>query len=84
MHEITASEMMKKKAIEYFFISAYLKGLHYICFEPLNKNGYKILCCEDTEDSFSDDGLIVARDQYYHGSELFKILSTKKKGIEIR
>lgn len=75
----TASEMIKNRAIGYIFISTHSQELHYGCIDFLKKNNYLILCHADIEDSFSEDGLIVARDPAYPGPEFFNISSRKNE-----
>jgi hypothetical protein len=73
----TASEMIRKRAIGYIFISTHSQDLHYGCIEFLKANGYQILCHADIEDSFSEDGLIVAKDPTYQGPDVYNISSRK-------
>ena len=75
----TASEMIRKRAIGFIFISSHSQELHYSCIEFLKANEYIILCHADIEDSFSEDGLIVARDPSYIGPDTFTISSRKSE-----
>jgi hypothetical protein len=59
------------------FISTHSQELHYGCIEFLKANGYQILCHADIEDSFSEDGLIVAKDPTYQGPDVYNISSRK-------
>ena len=77
----TASEMISKRAIGYIFISTHSQELHYGCIDFLKAKGYLILCHADIEDSFSEDGLIVARDPSYQGPDSFTISSRKKEDL---
>jgi hypothetical protein len=47
--------------IDYFFISTHSNDLHYKCCNHLKENNFKILCSADMNESFSYDGLIVAK-----------------------
>jgi hypothetical protein len=69
----TMPEMLQKKAIGFFFISTHSQELHYGCIEYLKSKGYLILCHADLNDSFSEDGLIVARNPAYPGPDSFDI-----------
>jgi hypothetical protein len=77
----TASGMITKRAIGFIFISTHSQELHYNCIEFLKQNGYIILCDADLEDSFSEDGLIVARDPSYKGPDSYTISSRKKEDL---
>ena len=77
----TASEMIMKRAIGFIFISTHSQELHYNCIDFLKQNGYLILCDADLEDSFSEDGLIVARDPAYKGLDSYTISSRKKEDL---
>jgi hypothetical protein len=69
----TMPEMVAKRAIGYIFISTHSNELHYGCIEWLEAHGYKILCHSDIDKTFSEDGLIVAKDPTYNGPEIFNI-----------
>lgn len=73
----TTSEMISNRAIGFIFISTHSQELHYSCIDFLKGKGYLILCHADLEDSFSEDGLIVAKDPDYNGPEFFEISSRK-------
>ncbi len=69
----TLPELLSKRAIGYIFISTHSNELHYGCIAWLEKNGYKILCHSDIDHTFSEDGLIVARDPSYPGIDSIEI-----------
>jgi hypothetical protein len=73
----TTSEMISNRAIGFIFISTHSQELHYSCIDFLKGKGYLILCHADLEDSFSEDGLIVAKDPAYNGPDFFEISSRK-------
>lgn len=56
-----ASHMLRSGRIHYIFISTHSQELHYACCEELEKNGYTILASADLDETFSWDGLIVAK-----------------------
>jgi hypothetical protein len=56
-----ASNALQKQSIDYFFISTHSNELHKSCIEKLKAFGYSILCEADLDQSYSVDGLIVAR-----------------------
>jgi hypothetical protein len=73
----TMSNMISKRAIGFIFISTHSQELHYGCIDYLKENGYQILCHADIEESFSEDGLIVAKELSYKGPNSFSISSRK-------
>jgi hypothetical protein len=73
----TSSEMISNRAIGFIFISTHSQELHYSCIDFLKGKGYLILCHADLEDSFSEDGLIVAKDPSYSGPTSLSISSRK-------
>ncbi|HOY47813.1 MAG TPA: class I SAM-dependent methyltransferase [Flavobacteriales bacterium] len=58
-----------KKGIGYIFISTHSEELHSGCIAWLKDHGYIIICDANLEHTFSEDGLIVARDPSYPGIE---------------
>jgi hypothetical protein len=73
----TTSEMISNRAIGFIFISTHSQELHYSCIDFLVDKGYLIICHADLEDSFSEDGLIVAKDPAYSGPSSLSISSRK-------
>jgi hypothetical protein len=73
----TMPNLISKRAIGFIFISTHSQELHYDCIDYLKANGYEILCHADIEESFSEDGLIVAKDPSYKGPSSFIISSRK-------
>ena len=60
-------------AIDYFFISTHSNDLHSQCIERLRSFNYNILCDANLDESFSVDGLIVAKRNGVVGSEKIEI-----------
>lgn len=56
-----ASQMLKRRNIDFVFISTHGNPRHYPCLEFLESMDYKILCAANSDESFSLDGLIVAK-----------------------
>jgi hypothetical protein len=56
-----ADAMLKAKKVDYIFISTHSNPLHAECVKKLQSYGYEILASADMNDSYSGDGLIVAR-----------------------
>jgi len=56
-----AKRMLAAQAIDYLFISTHGDACHYRCLKVLQDAGYVILCSADNKQSYSFDGLIVAR-----------------------
>jgi len=75
----TMPEMFEKGAIGFFFISTHSQELHYSCIDYLKNKGFLILCHADLNDSFSEDGLIVARNPNYPGPNSFSISLLSKE-----
>ena len=66
------------RKIGYVFISTHGNKVHYQCLDFLLANDFVILCSADEQDTYSLDGLIVARANYYAGIEKIEIsLKTK-------
>lgn len=49
--------------IDYFFISTHSNDLHYACYNYLKQSNFEILCSADMNESYSYDGLIVAKNK---------------------
>jgi hypothetical protein len=62
-----ASKTINKNKIGYFFISTHNNDLHYKCIDFLKAHNFSIVCDADLDDSFSLDGLIVAKANYFKG-----------------
>ena len=56
-----AAVMLADRRIDYVFISTHSNALHYECIDILNSHEYTILASADLDETFSVDGLIVAR-----------------------
>ena len=56
-----AKKMLATKTIDYVFISTHGDVCHYGCLKILQEAGYIILCSADNKQSYSLDGIIVAR-----------------------
>ena len=56
-----AVKSLRRKAIDYFFISTHSNELHDSCKSLLVKFEYEILCDANLDETYSWDGLIVAR-----------------------
>jgi len=59
--------LIEKRGIGYIFISTHSNELHANCIDFLVANKYEILCDADIDATFSEDGLIVAKDPSYDG-----------------
>lgn len=56
-----ASRMLSARKIDYVFISTHSNELHYGCIAALKAIDYTILASADMDDTYSGDGLIVAK-----------------------
>ncbi len=64
-------EAIKSRRIGYFFISTHSNELHTQCSKFLTDHDFEIIASANLDESFSFDGLIVARNKHYSGlSEL--------------
>lgn len=73
-----SSQTIKDKKIGYVFISTHGNDVHYKCLEFLKQHHFLILCNADEDETYSFDGLIVARANHYSGLDKIEI-SLKKK-----
>ncbi|HEY8937752.1 MAG TPA: FkbM family methyltransferase [Cyclobacteriaceae bacterium] len=58
-----AMNTFKAGKIAYVFISTHSNELHYQCEDFLSQNNFEILCSADLDETFSWDGLLVARNK---------------------
>ncbi len=56
-----ASHMLRSHRVDYIFISTHSNPLHAECIVLLEEYGYHLLASANLDDSYSGDGLIVAR-----------------------
>ncbi len=77
---IGAIKTMEEDKIGYFFISTHSNEVHYKCLKCLEQKRYMILCHADLNDSFAEDGLIVAKSVNYEGLDKIQI-SLKSKSL---
>ena len=62
-----ATKTITHKKIGYIFISTHGNKVHNDCLDFLKLNDFKILCSADDQETYSVDGLIVAKSNYYKG-----------------
>ena len=62
-----AQQTFKDKKVSYVFISTHSNELHYGCVDFLKAQGFSILASADMEETFSFDGLIVAKAPHVAG-----------------
>lgn len=73
-----AAKTIASHKVGYIFISTHGHKVHQECINFLLENNFKILCNANEQDTYSLDGLIVARANYYAGVDKIKIsLKTK-------
>jgi hypothetical protein len=73
-----AQEMFSRKSIDYVFISTHSQELHRQCIEQLVAFGYEVLCSVDLAETYSVDGLIVAKSPLV--SQPQRLEASKKPG----
>jgi hypothetical protein len=71
-----AKQTIADDKIGYFFISTHSDEVHYKCLELLKQKGYLIVTSIDLQETFSEDGLIVAKNKIY---SLHKDVGVSKK-----
>jgi len=75
-----ASQTIKKHKIGYVFISTHGDKVHFECLNFLKSNDFTIICDAGEQDTYSVDGLIVARSNHYKGISKIEI-SLKTKAV---
>ena len=73
-----SAQTIKENKIGYVFISTHGNDVHYKCLHFLVQHKFKILCDADEYETYSLDGLIVARAEHYKGLDKIEI-SLKRK-----
>ncbi|MBZ5858000.1 FkbM family methyltransferase [Flavihumibacter profundi] len=68
-----ARQLFTQQRVGYIFISTHSNEVHYKCKEFLESNSCTILCSADCGQAFSEDGLLVARGNWYPGLEPISI-----------
>ncbi|MES2773467.1 MAG: FkbM family methyltransferase [Bacteroidota bacterium] len=68
-----AKKMMQQDKIGYFFISTHSNEVHYKCLNLLTSNQYAIVASSDLDQTYAEDGLIVAKSKNYKGPEAVHI-----------
>ena len=71
-----AKIMLSGKKIDFCFVSTHSNDLHYGCIDLLRQHGYEIMVSADLTETYSVDGLIVAK---CNAIELPRTLSITKK-----
>ena len=57
---VGAEDILSNQLAEFLFISTHSNDLHRDCLETIMAYDYRIICDVDLDDTYSDDGLIVA------------------------
>jgi FkbM family methyltransferase len=55
-----AADALRRRQVDFLFISTHSDELHRACWQYLERLGYELIVEHDKNDSFSNDGLIVA------------------------
>ena len=74
-----SSQYLQEGKIDYIFISTHSNELHSDCKRYLVKFGYQILCDADLDETFSWDGLIVAKHKNVAGPDKLVISKRDKR-----
>ena len=70
-------EALENETIDYFFISTHSNELHQECINKLVSHQYQIVCDANLNESYSMDGLIVAKRKDAAGPERIEISKRK-------
>jgi hypothetical protein len=68
-----AEESFRKKRVGYAFISTHSNSLHEECRELLTAYGMEIICSANLDESYSWDGLLVAKSPHTPGPKTLTI-----------
>ena len=68
-----AATALKEKKIGFVFISTHSNELHEQCSKELTDNGYEIVCSANLDESYSWDGLLVAKKKGFTNLEVLNI-----------
>lgn len=68
-----ASRMLAARKVDYVFISTHSNDLHRGCITALEAQGYVILAEADIDDTYSGDGLIVAKGPHIENPRALEI-----------
>jgi hypothetical protein len=64
-----ATKMLKEDKIGYFFISTHSNEIHYQCLNFLKEKDFIIVASADLNQTYAEDGLLVAKSKNYSGIE---------------
>lgn len=68
-----AKKLLKEKRVGYIFISSHTEKLYRLCIEELKKQKYKIVADVSPKESFSVDGLVIAKKPKFPGPDNIKL-----------
>ncbi len=77
-----ASKTIANHKIRYVFISTHGNQVHYKCLGFLKENSFSIVCSADENETYSLDGLIVAKSDYFAGLDNIKISLKDKHKLD--
>ena len=78
-----SKKMLSNESIDYIFISTHSNELHYECIEILKSYNYSILASADVENTYSLDGLIVAKSRLAAGPATLPIAQKTNSSASI-
>lgn len=73
-----AAGMLTARQVDFLFVSTHSNELHYECIELLRSHDYSILATADLDETYSVDGLIVARGPHLASPETLSISNKLK------
>lgn len=68
-----AKKMIIEDKIGYFFISTHSNNIHYQCLNYLKEKSYVIVASADLDQTYAEDGLIVAKSPNFKGIDTVNI-----------
>ena len=70
---VGAETTLHENKVGYLFISTHSNEVHYKCVNLLEQKKYLIICSIDLNETFSEDGLIVARNRQFNGIDCIPV-----------
>ncbi len=76
-----AKKMLEREAIDYIFLSTHSQELHETCRQYLTNQNYQILASADLKETYSFDGLLVAKRKSLIGPR--RLIICKKSQVHV-
>jgi hypothetical protein len=76
-----ARRMLSSQKVDYVFISTHSNVLHHECITALEAQAYVILASADIDDTYSGDGLIVAKGPHIENPHVIEISHRSRRSV---